>query len=41
LDDSVFPYSHYFINNNVTGRGLLNITVDDLVSISSVSAGKS
>ena len=33
LDDSIFPYSHFFINNNVTGRGLLNITVDDLYKL--------
>ena len=33
LDDSIYPYSHYFINNNVTGRGLLNITVDDLYKL--------
>jgi SAM domain (Sterile alpha motif) len=33
LDDTIYPYSHYFINNNVTGRGLLNVTVDDLYKL--------
>ena len=26
----ILPYSHFFINNNVTGQSLLNLTVDDL-----------
>lgn len=26
----VFPYARSFINNDVTGQGLLNLTVDDL-----------
>ncbi|XP_040576297.1 uncharacterized protein cnk isoform X2 [Lepeophtheirus salmonis] len=30
LDDSIVSYAHFFLNNNVTGKGLLNITVDDL-----------
>ena len=33
LDDSIYPYAHYFINNNMTGQGLLNITVDDLYKL--------
>ena len=33
LDDSIYPYAHSFLNNNVTGRGLLNITVDDLYKL--------
>ncbi|TRY77330.1 hypothetical protein TCAL_06967 [Tigriopus californicus] len=33
LDDSVYSYAHFFINNNVTGQGLLNLTVDDLYKL--------
>ena len=33
LEDSIYPYAHSFLNNNVTGRGLLNITVDDLYKL--------
>ena len=33
LDDSIYPYAHSFLNNNVTGRGLLNVTVDDLYKL--------
>lgn len=27
------PYAHHFINNNVTGQSLLNLTVDDLTKL--------
>ena len=30
LDDSIGPYVQFFINNNVTGQGLLNMTTEDL-----------
>jgi hypothetical protein len=30
LDDCILPYAHFFLNNNVIGQGLLNLTVDDL-----------
>lgn len=30
LDDCMYLYAHPFINNNVTGKSLLNMTVDDL-----------
>jgi len=33
LDDSIYPYAHFFLNNNVTGQGLLNLTVDDLYKL--------
>ena len=33
LDDSIYPYAHSFLNNNVTGRGLLSVTVDDLYKL--------
>lgn len=33
LDDCILPYAHFFINNNVTGSGLLNLTVDDLYKL--------
>ena len=33
LDDCVYPYAHFFLNNDVTGQGLLNLTVDDLYKL--------
>ena len=33
LDDCILPYAHFFLNNNVTGGGLLNLTVDDLYKL--------
>ena len=33
LDDVIYPYAHFFINNNVTGQALLNLTVDDLYKL--------
>ena len=33
LDDSIYPYAHSFLNNDVTGKELLNITVDDLYKL--------
>jgi connector enhancer of kinase suppressor of Ras 2 len=33
LDDAVYPYAHFFLNNDVTGQGLLNLTVDDLYKL--------
>ena len=33
LDDVVYPYAHFFLNNDVTGQGLLNLTVDDLYKL--------
>ena len=33
LDDTIYPYAHSFLNNNVTGKGLLNVTVDDLYKL--------
>ncbi len=30
LDDVILPYAHFFVGSNVTGQGLLNLTVDDL-----------
>ena len=30
LDDAIGPYVQFFINNNVTGQGLLNMTTEDL-----------
>lgn len=33
LDDSIYPYCHYFVNNNVTGQQLLNLTVSDLIKL--------
>eukprot|EP00095_Tigriopus_kingsejongensis_P011381 maker-scaffold68_size422247-snap-gene-0.11 protein:Tk11381 transcript:maker-scaffold68_size422247-snap-gene-0.11-mRNA-1 annotation:"hypothetical protein Phum_PHUM140130" len=33
LDDSVCSYAHFFLNNNVTGQHLLNLTVDDLFKL--------
>ena len=33
LDDSIYPYCHYFVNNNVDGQKLLNLTVSDLIKL--------
>ena len=33
LDDVVYPYAHFFLNNDVTGQRLLNMTVDDLYKL--------
>ena len=33
MDDCILPYAHFFLNNNVTGGGLLNLTVDDLYKL--------
>jgi len=33
LEDTVYPYAHFFLNNDVTGQGLLNLTVDDLYKL--------
>ena len=33
LDDCILPYAHFFLNNNVVGQGLLNLTVDDLYKL--------
>lgn len=33
LDDAIYPYAHFFVNNDVTGQGLLNLTVDDLYKL--------
>ena len=33
LDDVVYPYAHFFLNNDVTGQGLLHLTVDDLYKL--------
>ena len=33
LDDAIIPYAHYFVNNNVDGGQLLNLTVSDLVKL--------
>ncbi len=33
LDDVILPYAHFFHNNNVSGQGLLNLTVDDLYKL--------
>ena len=33
LEDSISPYAHYFINNNVTGQGLLHMTTEDLIKL--------
>lgn len=33
LDDSIYPYAHYFVNNNVSGKQLLNLTVSDLYKL--------
>ena len=30
LDDAIGPYVQFFINNNVTGQGLLNMNTEDL-----------
>jgi len=33
LDDVVYPYAHFFLNNDLTGQGLLNLTIDDLYKL--------
>jgi hypothetical protein len=33
LDDSIYPYCYYFVNNNVNGQKLLNLTVSDLTKL--------
>ncbi len=33
LDDGIAPYAHFFLNNDVKGQALLNLTVDDLFKL--------
>ena len=33
VDDAIFPYAQHFLNNNVTGQGLLNLSVTDLYKL--------
>lgn len=33
LDPCIYPYCHYFVNNQVDGKKLLNLTVCDLIKL--------